>query len=182
MMGETSLVLSEILLIRISSPVIQNDAEDESSRLYSTFRKSRNSFRAASKRSRSMSPSKGSVRVSELLSLCVSVLASIVTDDCRYRVSIPRPTRPPNTLQFLTLNIAQFIINCHRHNPHIVSQIASVMIPAFYTFAPYMYPHLLSFFETGILRISLSGLESIRGQSLPMSNFSAVGEHDSAFF
>lgn len=128
-----------------------------------------------------MSPSKGSVRVPELLSLCVSVLASVVTDDCRYRVSAPRPSRPQNTLQFLTLSVAQFIVHNHRHSPHIISQIASAMIPAFYTFAPQMYMRILSFFETSILRISLSALESIRVRSSPTTNFSTIGELISSF-
>lgn len=175
-----SYYVKEKLIVTVS-PTTQNEHEDEGSRLYSTFRKSRHSFRAVSQRSRSMSPSKGSVRLSEVLSLCVAVLASVVTDDCRYRVAGPRPSRPQNTLQFLTLSVAQFIIHTHRHSPQIISQIASAMIPAFYTFAPQMYIRLLGFFETSILRISLLALESIRARPSLEANIPTTGEYNSLF-
>ncbi|KDR81629.1 hypothetical protein GALMADRAFT_239698 [Galerina marginata CBS 339.88] len=131
------------------------------SKLSSAFRRSR----SGGKRSRSSSPYKGQVQVPELLSLCVSVLRSIVSEDCRYRVASPRPSRPPNSLQILTLNIAQFLVHSHRHSPRVISQIAFAMIPALHTFNSSMNPRLLFFFESSVVRIVLENLEDIQGPS-----------------
>jgi len=102
--------------------------------------------------------SKVQVQVPELLSSCVSILGTIVVEDCRYRVASPRPSRPPNTLQILTLNIAQFLLHTHQHNPHVISQVTFAMLPAFYTFHPQMYGRLLTFFEASVVRTVLQNL------------------------
>ncbi|KAF4615386.1 hypothetical protein D9613_003079 [Agrocybe pediades] len=167
------------LLLKLESVLTMSDAQgwkifdDDSSRtaqdpfgstekeakMSSPFRRSRSGGR----RSRSSSPSAPQIQVPELLTLCISVLKSIVSEDCRYRVTAPRPSRPPNTLQGLTLNIAQFLIHHQHHNPRIISQIAFAMIPAFSTFPPQMFARLLAFFETSIVRTVLQTLERVQG-------------------
>ncbi|TFK42558.1 hypothetical protein BDQ12DRAFT_676416 [Crucibulum laeve] len=129
----------------------------------SPFRRSRNSFQSNGRRSRSSSPVGQQVQVPELLSVCIAVLASIVLQDCRFQMSSPRPSRPPNALQMLTLNVAQFLVHIHRYDPKIISQIAFAMIPAFSTFRREMYAHLLSFFEDGVMRGALQNLRSLQG-------------------
>lgn len=135
---------------------------EDASRLSS--RLSRNSGKLGAKRSRSSSPNKSHLRVPELLSLCIYVLGSIVSEDCRYKVASPRPSRPPSTLQALTLNIAQFLAQVHRNDSQVISQIAFAMIPAFSTFDAQMHPRLLIFFETTIVRPVLSNLKQLQGK------------------
>jgi hypothetical protein len=130
-----------------------------------TFRLSRNSGKTGTKRSRSSSPNKGRLHVPELLSLCIYVLGSIVSEDCRYKVVLPRPSRPPNTLQVLILNIAQFLAYAHRNDSQVISQIAFAMTPAFSTFEAQMHLRLLNFFESSILRPVLSSLKQLQGQT-----------------
>lgn len=132
----------------------------------STLRRPGNSFRSGGKRSRSLLEIKDDVHVPELLSLCVSILASVITEDCRYKIAMPRPSRPPNALQILILNIAQFLIHVHRHDPRVVSRIAFAMIPAFYTFPPQMRIRLLYFFETSIVRLVLQDPGRLQGLSM----------------
>ena len=96
----------------------------------------------------------------------MSILASVVAEDCRYKASLPRPERPPNALQILTLNIAQFLIHFHRHDPRIISHIAFAMIPAFSSFPPQMYIRLFNFFETNIVRLVLQDLGRLQGFSM----------------
>ena len=132
----------------------------------------RNNFRSGEKRSRSLSQSKDDVHVPDLLFICVSILASVVAEDCRYKIALPRPERPPNALQILTLNIAQFLIHFHRHDPRIISHIAFAMIPAFSTFPPQMHIRLFNFFETNIVRLVLQDLGRLQNLSLnePLSD------------
>ena len=140
--------------------------DDANPKFSSTFRRSRNNFRSGGKRSRSLLQPKDDVHVPELLSLCASILASVVAEDCRYKIALPRPSRPPNALQILTLNIAQSLIYSHRHDPRIISHIAFAMIPAFTTFPPQMYIRLLYFFETSIVRLVLENLGRLQGLSV----------------
>ena len=95
------------------------------------------------------------MKVSELLTTCLSVLTSIVAEDCRFQIRVPRPSCPAFALQALVLSVAQYLVYCHRHIPSIVSQVAAAMIPAFATFPQQMYPRLLSFFESSIIQVVL---------------------------
>src|ERR1700683_4740358 len=111
----------------------------------SPFRRRRNSLQVGGGR-RSPSPSGGrSVQAPELLSRCISVLASVVSEDCRFKISSPSPSRPPNSLHAVVLAGAQFLIETQRHDPKIISQIAFALIPAFSTFPIEMQPRLLAF-------------------------------------
>ncbi|PBK96908.1 hypothetical protein ARMGADRAFT_1010439 [Armillaria gallica] len=133
----------------------------------SPFRRSINTLSPSGKRSRSPSPASASVgglvHSTELLSQCISILSSVVSEDCRYKISSPRPSRPPNALQALTLTVAQFLLHVHRRNPKVVSQIGFALIPAFYTFPPEMYARLLAFFEECIIRGILDDLREVQG-------------------
>ncbi|EAU88627.2 hypothetical protein CC1G_12019 [Coprinopsis cinerea okayama7 len=129
----------------------------------SLLRRSRQSF--SGKRSRSSSPtgSRQQVRVPELLSLCIAVLSSIIYEDCRFQIISPRPSRPPNALQALSLAVAQFLIHTHRHDPKVISRIGFAVIPAFSTFQPEMHGRLISFFETSVIRGILESLRHAQG-------------------
>ena len=130
----------------------------------SPFRRSRNSLQPRGRRSHSPSfvPRK-QIRTPELLSLCIAVLSSVILDDCRYQIALPRPSCPPNALQALSLDIAQFLLHTHRHDPKTISQIGFALIPAFSTFGPEMHSRLLAFFEEGVIRGVLYDLRQIRG-------------------
>lgn len=133
----------------------------------SPFRLRRNSLQVVGgRRSRSPSPARGRyVQAPELLSQCISVLASVVSEDCRFKISSPRPSRPPNALQAVVLDIAQFLIHTQRHEPKVISQIGFALIPAFSTFHVEMQPRLLAFFEEGIVRGVLEDLSLSQGSN-----------------
>jgi len=143
-----------------TSSLWEDGPHDGDSKLPSPFRSSRHSSKSGSVHPRSAShhSSKGQVQVPDLLPLCVSILGSIVAEDCRYRVAFPRPSRPPNALQILTLNIAQFLLHTHQHNPYVISQVTFAILPAFYTFHSQLYARLLIFMETSVVRIILQNL------------------------
>ncbi|KAI0079929.1 hypothetical protein K474DRAFT_1638767 [Panus rudis PR-1116 ss-1] len=126
----------------------------------------RRSMQGGSSRSRSPSPTgrKLESKPPELLSECLSVVASIVSEDCKYHVSAPRPSKPPNALQAVILDVALILIHIHRRDPRTISRIAFAIIPAFYTFPPAMHVRLLSFFEEGVLGEMLHQLATFRGQ------------------
>jgi hypothetical protein len=84
--------------------------------------------------------------------LCISILSSIVSEDCRFQIISHRPSRPPNSLQIATLNVAQFLINAHLHDPKVVSQVGFAIIPAFSTFPREMQGRLMMFFQDVVIR------------------------------
>ncbi|KAJ7219313.1 hypothetical protein GGX14DRAFT_435653 [Mycena pura] len=133
-------------------------------RTKSPFRisRNRNSFPPAGRRSRSPSPAHSGAPP-ELLSQCISILASVISEDCRFQIHSPRPSRPPNSLQALVLDIAQFLLHTHRRDPKIVSEIGLACIPALNSFQPEMHVSLLAFFENGVIRSILDDLERTRG-------------------
>ncbi|KAK7693413.1 hypothetical protein QCA50_002981 [Cerrena zonata] len=125
----------------------------------------RRSVQASRSRSRSTSPSrKQHVRAPELLSECISILSSIISEDCRYQIAAPKPSKPSFSLQILTLDIAQFLLHAHRNNPRTVSQITLAIIPAFHTFPRAMHTRLLAFFEEGVLGEMLDQLGRLQGR------------------
>jgi hypothetical protein len=85
-----------------------------------------------------------------------------VSEDCRFKTSFPRPFRPPNSLQALTLDVAQFILRT-QHDPKIISQIGFALLPAFVTFPTEMQTRLLTFFEDGLMRGVLDSLQNTQG-------------------
>ncbi|OAX44683.1 hypothetical protein K503DRAFT_196614 [Rhizopogon vinicolor AM-OR11-026] len=129
----------------------------------------RSSMRRSSisgRRSRSPSPStKEHLKAASLLSSCISILSSVILEDCRFQVSSPRPSKPPNALQSVCLDIAQILTHVHRNEPSIVCRIAFAVLPAFGTFRSEMHSRLLIFFNSVILTGVLEDLNRIRGIS-----------------
>ncbi len=119
---------------------------DDSAIPSSPFRRRR---RSASVDARHLSCSR--IESTELLSQCIFVLQSIVSEDCRYSLSPPRPSRPPNSLQAVSLDIALLLVHMHAKSDTVISQVGFALLPAFTTFKTEMYPRLILFFE-GILR------------------------------
>ena len=76
----------------------------------------------------------------------------------------PRPSRPSNSLQWVSLDVAQLLVHLNRQESSIISRIASAVIPAFNTFPSEMYPRLLVFFDGVILRGVLEDLSGERGE------------------
>ncbi|KIJ44065.1 hypothetical protein M422DRAFT_252558, partial [Sphaerobolus stellatus SS14] len=112
---------------------------------------------------RSVSPTRNPGKPPELLLECIDILASIVTEDGRYKVSAARLSRPTYALQAICLDIAQILISQHLDDAKILSIIGFAMIPAFSSFSPSLHGRLLSFFETILIRRMLEDLQGIRG-------------------
>ncbi|KIY72162.1 hypothetical protein CYLTODRAFT_367962 [Cylindrobasidium torrendii FP15055 ss-10] len=128
----------------------------------------RRSLHPSGRRSRSPSPARaggGGTQTMEILSECIAVLSSVVSEDCRFKISPPRPSRPPNALQALTLKVAQFLVHLHRDSPKTIAEIAYAILPAFNTFPPEMHARLLAFYEESIIRGILESLREIQGAS-----------------
>ncbi|KAF9075268.1 hypothetical protein BDP27DRAFT_1315801 [Rhodocollybia butyracea] len=133
-------------------------------RFSSPFRRSVNNLQLGGKRSRSPSPDPRAQRTStSLLSQCISALSSVVSEDCRFRIASPRPSRPPYALQAVTLQVAEFLLHAHRHTSEVVSQVVFALIPAFSTFPKEMHSRLLAFFEECVIRNALEELSLIQG-------------------
>ncbi|KAG6866937.1 hypothetical protein C0991_003853 [Blastosporella zonata] len=176
------LQLKELLRVSVDQDwhILDDNPSDQPNEYYeasgkpgiSPFRRSRNSLQPGGQRNRSRSPSIDGkrTRTPELLSSCISILASVVLEDCRFQIASPRPSCPPNALQALILDVAQFLLHTHRHDPNITSKIGFAMIPAFSTFRPEMHGRLLTFFETAVIRGVLEDLGQIQGVSDITSN------------
>ncbi|KAK1236541.1 hypothetical protein PQX77_000234 [Marasmius sp. AFHP31] len=168
---ELMVQLRDVLMIFLKQGwTVFDDSLDEgasrSNKSSSPFRRSIGNLQPGNRRSRSPSPGFGKRnKIGGLLPQCISILSSVVLEDCRYKVASPRPSRPPNALQSLTLEVSQFLLHTHRHSPKIVSEIAFALIPAFSTF-PYEYcGRLLAFFEECVVRSVLGELRSVQGLS-----------------
>ncbi|KAL1755905.1 hypothetical protein FB107DRAFT_212573 [Schizophyllum commune] len=144
----------------------RDDHRSSGSRLPSPFRRSRTSIspsgRSRSPSSRPGSPGLGNTKAPELLSQCISVLSSIVLEDGRFKLNRHTPSRPPNTLQAVTLDIAQYLLYVTRHEPKTMCQVGMAVIPAFSTFPPEMHPRLLVFFDS-LIRVVLEDLSLAQG-------------------
>lgn len=135
---------------RIHQQTMGHRLDTDDPKTTSPFRRTRSGFQ--SNRSNSPSPARGSrIHAPELLMQCVSVLSSVVQEDCRYKASAPRLFRPPNALHALCLDIAQFLIGLQKRNTKVVSDIAHAMIPSFSTFPKEMHGKLLKFFEECVI-------------------------------
>ncbi|KAJ7452375.1 hypothetical protein B0H11DRAFT_2327847, partial [Mycena galericulata] len=172
--------LRDVLIISAAQgwQIFDEDAVQEarptSNKSQSPFRisRNRNSLQSTGRRSRSPSPMPAGSSP-ELLTQCISILASVVLEDCRFQTRSPRPSRPPNSLQALILDVAQFLIHTHHDDPKIVSEIGLAIIPAFSTFQPEMHFRLLVFFEDGVIRSILEELRRARSSSTNVDSFVA---------
>ena len=134
-------------------------APRSSGTLASPFKRRRN----AAAISRQGTPDHG-IGTSDIVQACISVLADIISEDCRYRVRRTRLLAPPNALQAICLDVALAIIEAHPH-PQTLSAVALAVIPAFHIFDSGLYPRLLAFFENGIMRGMLQQLQRAQGAS-----------------
>ncbi|KAI0273752.1 hypothetical protein BC834DRAFT_227074 [Gloeopeniophorella convolvens] len=100
--------------------------------------------------------------MTELLSQCISILQSIASEDCLFPLSPPRPSRPPNSLQAIVLDVGLLLLHMHAKSPVIISQVGFALLPAFATFKSEMRPRLIGFFE-GVLRIMLPESRRLQG-------------------
>ncbi|KAF8636667.1 hypothetical protein AX17_003473 [Amanita inopinata Kibby_2008] len=129
----------------------------------SHFRISRSNLQTRGGRSRSASPAHGyQILAPEILTQCISVIASVVQEDCRYKMAASRPLRPPHALHAICLDIAQFLIYAHRYQPHVISQIGRAMITSFSTYPKVMFGKLLKFFEECVITGLLQGLSTLQ--------------------
>ena len=145
------------------------DSLDGPSAIPSTNIPRRSSRSKSGRRSRSSSPLRGRFGVlpaPNLLANSISVLASIVSEDCRFQVTAPRPSRPPNALQSVVLDAAGYLLHMNRRNPKVVSQIGFALLPAFYAFRPEMHVRLLVFFDTMVMRPMLESLREAQGNAM----------------
>lgn len=125
----------------------------------SPFRRRR---RSANIDARHLSSSR--IESTELLSQCISILQSIISEDCQFPLTPPRPSRPPNSLQAISLDIALLLVHMHAKSYAVISQVGFALLPAFVTFKPEMYPRLLLFFE-GTLRGMLHEERKLRSST-----------------
>lgn len=143
---------------------LDTDAEQFIKPLPFTIRSSRRRGSIGGRRSRSRSPSsKEHLQAASLITMCISILSSVILEDCRFQISSPRPSKPPNALQAVCLDIAQFLVHVHSNEPSVISRIAFAILPAFRTFRSEMHPRLLSFFDSVILRGVFEDLNRFRG-------------------
>ncbi|KAH8833604.1 hypothetical protein DL96DRAFT_448520 [Flagelloscypha sp. PMI_526] len=129
------------------------------------------------RRTRSISPAPRAPSSGNLLLRCINVLNSICLEDCRYKISHPRPSRPPFSLQALALDVALYLIHSSRTQPTIVTKVALAMLPALSTFPPPMYQRLLAFFDN-IFRIVLEDLRELRTSQASQSQPGLNGYED----
>ncbi|KZO98231.1 hypothetical protein CALVIDRAFT_36906 [Calocera viscosa TUFC12733] len=95
---------------------------------------------------------------------CVSLLSELIANDCRFMVSHFRPSRPPNTLQSLCIDVAQCLLVSQKGNASAkgVYEVGLAMVPAFESFPSSMRGRLCGFFE-GVVRGCLSELKLVLG-------------------
>ncbi|TDL27495.1 hypothetical protein BD410DRAFT_782583 [Rickenella mellea] len=134
-----------------------------------SFRFRRTSFQSTNRRSRSPSPRHGQHHRPGLLSACIAILASVVSEDCRFQISSPKLMRPPYVLQALTLDVAQFLVYTHRNTPKVLYTIGLAMIPAFSSFKAGMQRRLLAFFEESLITVMLQNLKEFQTPSTSSS-------------
>lgn len=98
-----------------------------------------------------------------LLDELLSILAEIVTEDCRFKVTRIRLTCPPHVLQGVVLEVASVLARLHRRKPAVLSRIGFAMLPAFSTFSPYLHSRIMRFFDYDLLRVMLVQFARTRG-------------------
>ncbi|KAI0306458.1 hypothetical protein B0F90DRAFT_1808156 [Multifurca ochricompacta] len=169
--------LRDVLMISLSHQwQIFNESEDLDVTVPSSpFRRRR---RSASIDPKHLTYSR--IESTELLSQCISVLQSIVSEDCRFPLTPPRPSRPPNSLQAISLDIALLLVHMHAKSATIISQVGFALLPAFSTFRAEMHPRLLLFFE-GMLRNMLLEERQLRGFTKDSVEISDNQEYFSGF-
>ncbi|KAI0302159.1 hypothetical protein BC826DRAFT_987563 [Russula brevipes] len=159
-----------------SAAVLRGSEESDVAAPSSPFRRRR---RSASIDTRRLSSFR--VESTELLSQCISILQSVVSEDCRFPLTPPRPSRPPYALQAISLDIALLLVHMHTNSHAVISQVGFALLPAFGTFKAEMHPRLLLTFES-VLRGMLYEARKLRGfaeDKLEISNSQDFAEFQS---
>lgn len=91
----------------------------------------------------------------------------------------PRPSRPPFSLQALTLDVALYLITSHRKHPTIVTKVSLAMLPALSSFPSPLQQRLLGFFEN-VFRTVLEDLRESRNMDGSQTMFGS-SDHAESF-
>ncbi|CAG8640384.1 3665_t:CDS:2, partial [Ambispora leptoticha] len=102
-------------------------------------------------RSRSPSPTRSASSDAAILDRIIQVLGDIVQNDCRYKISMPRPLRPPNSLQIIALDVAFLLIDQNPYSPRWLYELGMTMLSAFIFFEDKLKGKLLSFYGRTLL-------------------------------
>ncbi|KAI0093920.1 hypothetical protein BDY19DRAFT_989447 [Irpex rosettiformis] len=125
-------------------------------------------MRSSRSRSRSASPHRDAPsQRAELWDECLDIMSSVIEEDCRFQVRYPRPIRPTNALQAITLDVAQLLLYTRRHDPRSVVQVGFMVLPAFRTFKSDLHTRLISFFDEGVIGWMLCELDKVYGKDVP---------------
>ncbi|TFK54850.1 hypothetical protein OE88DRAFT_1674178 [Heliocybe sulcata] len=164
---------------QLDSRVPGSDFGSSSDKSRSPFRSRRRSLRPIGRRSRSPSPATGvDVRTQDILSDCLTLLSSIISEDCRFQAPTPGPARPPNALQSVTLDVILVLCKMYRYDPQVLSRIGTALMPAFATFKAEMHSRLLSVFNDWIVQDMLDDLRRIQGADSSFSEDVTDAGHD----
>ena len=112
----------------------------------------------------------------DLRSQCITLLAEIIAEDCRYKVSSPRLTTPPYALQAICLDVALALLEAEPR-PQTMATVGFAVLPAFDTFEVGLYPRLVAFFEDGLMRRMLERLAEVQAVSLGLNWLPGNGVH-----
>ncbi|RIA95682.1 hypothetical protein C1645_872613 [Glomus cerebriforme] len=108
-------------------------------------------------RSRSPSPSRSKrdmsnrTKSSGILERILEVLYDIVQNDCRYKIITPRPSRPPNALQSIVLDVAHLLVKQNPYSPGWLYELGMAMIPGFNIFNDILRAKLLIFYADSLI-------------------------------
>ncbi|KAG9290997.1 hypothetical protein G9A89_012869 [Geosiphon pyriformis] len=105
-------------------------------------------------RSRSPSPTRASgfgYSDIAILDRIMDVLSDIVQNDCRYKVSLPRPSRPSYALQTIALDVAFLLIDQNPYSSRWLYELGMSMLSGFNTFEDGLRRKLLIFYGNFLL-------------------------------
>jgi hypothetical protein len=88
---------------------------------------------------------------SGILERILEVLYDIVQNDCRYKVTTPRPSRPSNALQSIVLDVAHLLVNQNPYSPGWLYELGMAMIPGFNIFNDVLRAKLLTFYADSLI-------------------------------
>ena len=102
------------------------------------------------------------------------MISSVIEEDCRFQVKHPRPVRPPNALQAVTLDVAQLVLYTRRYDPRSMAQVGFAVLPAFRIYKSGLHTRLLAFFDEGVIAWMLFYLQKLPGRTLGQNVTSGV--------
>lgn len=88
---------------------------------------------------------------SGILERILEVLYDIVQNDCRYKVTTPRPSCPSNALQSIVLDVAHLLVKQNPYSPGWLYELGMAMIPGFNVFNNILRAKLLIFYADSLI-------------------------------